>query len=129
MTLPSPPPWLVLTSSCLLVSLLTLSLPRSQPFTRPTYSLHYLDISDLAASSSHFIRGNVTQQCSPVQRVGFAKTHKTASSTVQNILLRWGLHSSWQFALYKSGSHLGRPASQYVLTEPFQVWGCLQSTS
>jgi len=53
--------------------------------------------------------------------VGFAKTHKTASSTVQNLLFRWGLHSGWLFALYSEGSHLGPPWNQYSLNTPFRA--------
>ena len=60
-------------------------------------------------------------QCVPAEKVGFAKTHKTASSTVQNIFLRWGLNHGWNFALLTSGSHLGPPNNQYVLNQPFQV--------
>ena len=60
-------------------------------------------------------------KCVPVDKIGFAKTHKTASSTVQNIFLRWGLNQGWNFALLSSGSHLGPPNNQYVLNKPFQV--------
>ena len=60
-------------------------------------------------------------KCIPVDKIGFAKTHKTASSTVQNIFLRWGLNQGWNFALLSSGSHLGPPKNQYVLKKPFQV--------
>ena len=60
-------------------------------------------------------------QCVPAEKVGFAKTHKTASSTVQNIFLRWGLNQGWNFALLTAGSHLGPPNNQYVLNQPFQV--------
>ena len=55
------------------------------------------------------------QQCHPIQKVGFAKTHKTASSTVQNVLLRWGLQSSWNWALYPEVYHLG------PLSRPFEA--------
>ena len=60
-------------------------------------------------------------KCIPAEKIGFAKTHKTASSTVQNIFLRWGLNQGWNFALLSSGSHLGPPNNQYVLNKPFQV--------
>eukprot|EP00092_Neocalanus_flemingeri_P013696 GFUD01014772.1.p1 GENE.GFUD01014772.1~~GFUD01014772.1.p1 ORF type:complete len:468 (+),score=86.57 GFUD01014772.1:70-1473(+) len=60
------------------------------------------------------------RSCSdPVSKVGFMKTHKTASSTVQNILLRYGLNSDWNFVMLSSGSHLGPPSNQYSLTKPF----------
>ena len=47
------------------------------------------------------------------------KTHKTASSTVQNILFRFGLNSGWNFVLPDRGSHLGPPEHQYQLTVPY----------
>jgi len=62
-----------------------------------------------------------SQTCSPIQKVGFAKTHKTASSTVQNILMRFVLHSQWNFVMYNAGSHLGPPRNQYRLDTPFQA--------
>ena len=34
---------------------------------------------------------------SPYRKIAFAKTHKTASSTVQNILLRYGLANGVEF--------------------------------
>ena len=57
----------------------------------------------------------------PVTKVGFMKTHKTASSTVQNILFRYGMNSGWNFVLPSVGSHLGPPANQYQLTVPFKA--------
>jgi len=60
-------------------------------------------------------------QCStPSNKVGFAKTHKTASSTVQNIIFRYGLEKGWNIAMYTGGTHLGPPKQQYHLTERFQ---------
>lgn len=56
----------------------------------------------------------------PVQKVGFMKTHKTASSTVQNILMRYGRQHTWNFVMMKDGNHLGPPGKQYVLNKPFQ---------
>ena len=55
----------------------------------------------------------------PVTKVGFMKTHKTASSTIQNILMRYGMNSDWNFVMYSSGSHLGPPTNQYLLNRPF----------
>lgn len=37
--------------------------------------------------------------CDPVQKVIFAKTHKTGSSTVQNVLLRYGVSNDRLFAM------------------------------
>ena len=60
-----------------------------------------------------------TESCSATSKVGFMKTHKTASSTVQNILFRFGLNSGWNFVLPDRGSHLGPPEHQYQLTLPY----------
>ena len=60
-----------------------------------------------------------TESCSATSKVGFMKTHKTASSTVQNILFRFGLNSGWNFVLPDRGSHLGPPEHQYQLTVPY----------
>ena len=73
-------------------------------------------------SSNEFTTSATSSQCVPARKVGFAKTHKTASSTVQNIFLRWGLNQGWNFALLTEGSHLGPPNNQYVLNQPFQVF-------
>ncbi|CAH1774745.1 unnamed protein product [Owenia fusiformis] len=45
----------------------------------------------------------------PVQNVFFLKTHKTASSTVQNIFMRYGDNRNLTFGLAKSGNLLGYP--------------------
>ena len=60
-------------------------------------------------------------KCSPVQSVGFAKTHKTASSSVQNILLRAGLAAGWNLALPAQGHVLLRPPGTKWNSQPFQT--------
>ena len=61
-----------------------------------------------------------SNSCSqPISKVGFMKTHKTASSTVQNILMRYGMNSDWNFVMYSNGNHLGPPSNQYDLNRPF----------
>jgi len=61
-----------------------------------------------------------SNSCSqPISKVGFMKTHKTASSTVQNILMRYGMNSDWNFVMYSNGNHLGPPSNQYNLNRPF----------
>ncbi|XP_023344045.1 galactose-3-O-sulfotransferase 2 isoform X2 [Eurytemora carolleeae] len=55
----------------------------------------------------------------PATKVGFLKTHKTASSTLQNIIFRYGLEQNWNFVMYPEGSHLGPPYNQYNLNRPF----------
>ncbi|CBY18174.1 unnamed protein product [Oikopleura dioica] len=45
--------------------------------------------------------------CRPIaEKIVFLKTHKTASSTVQNVLLRWGRKNKKTFALPKSGKSI-----------------------
>ncbi len=39
------------------------------------------------------------ESCTPVTKVAFAKTHKTGSSTVQNLLLRFGVNHDLTFAM------------------------------
>eukprot|EP00095_Tigriopus_kingsejongensis_P011141 maker-scaffold534_size144770-snap-gene-0.26 protein:Tk11141 transcript:maker-scaffold534_size144770-snap-gene-0.26-mRNA-1 annotation:"galactosylceramide sulfotransferase-like" len=60
-------------------------------------------------------------ECRPRTKVGFLKTHKTASSTIQNILLRFGLNHNLNFALPMYGNHLIKPGSPLEITEPFQA--------
>ena len=45
--------------------------------------------------------------CTPIRKIGFANTHKTASSTVQNVLLRYGLVNSAEFVLPEKENYLG----------------------
>ena len=61
----------------------------------------------------------VSCSAGPITKIGFAKTHKTASSTIQNILMRFGMNSGWNFVLPSAGSHLGPPRHQYQLTVPY----------
>ncbi|XP_037793108.1 galactosylceramide sulfotransferase-like [Penaeus monodon] len=48
-------------------------------------------------------------QCRPQHHVMFLKTHKCASSTVQNIFLRYGYTNNLTFALPGAGNYLGNP--------------------
>ena len=45
------------------------------------------------------------QQCRVKKKIIFAKTHKTGSTTLQNILFRFGQHHHLLFLLPKSGAH------------------------
>ena len=47
-----------------------------------------------------------------VLKVGFLKTHKCASSSVQNILIRWGLTRDSNFVLPHTGNYLKGGAGQ-----------------
>ena len=46
--------------------------------------------------------------CSKHTVVGFLKTHKCASSSVQNIFMRFGLKNELNFALPMAGNYVGR---------------------
>ena len=50
------------------------------------------------------------------KQVIFAKTHKTGSSTVQNILFRFGQKHNLSFAFPQKNTWM------FNLTKPFQVW-------
>ena len=56
----------------------------------------------------HLILESTRTDCSPQENVVFLKTHKTASSTIQNIFFRYGLRNNLRFALPEKGwkSHL-----------------------
>ena len=46
--------------------------------------------------------------CAPRKKVAFLKTHKCASTTIQNILLRYGRNNNLNFVLPSKGHFLGR---------------------
>ncbi|CAL4071511.1 unnamed protein product, partial [Meganyctiphanes norvegica] len=48
--------------------------------------------------------------CIPHNHIMFLKTHKCASSTVQNIFLRYGYNHNLTFALPGAGNYLGNPS-------------------
>ena len=94
----------------LLVCLLVIFLELSPSTSSPSPSL---------PSPRHWSLERPAQCSAPVEKVGFLKTHKTAGSTVQNILLRWGLTAGLNFVLPPSGNHLGPPDHPYQLTGAF----------
>ena len=47
-------------------------------------------------------------KCNPRRRIAFLKNHKCASTTIQNILLRYGLANNLNFVLPTKGPHLGQ---------------------
>ena len=51
----------------------------------------------------------------PQRKIAFAKTHKSASSTVQNVLLRYGLANGLEFLLPAKRNYLGN------MLEPFAI--------
>ena len=48
------------------------------------------------------------KDCEKKHKIGFLKTHKCASSSIQNILFRFGLKNQLTFALPSTGNYLGR---------------------
>ena len=47
-------------------------------------------------------------RCAPQHRVAFLKTHKAASSSVQNILMRYSREHGLNLVLPSAGNYLGR---------------------
>lgn len=60
-------------------------------------------------------------QCKPQKKIAFMKTHKTASSTVQSVLFRFGLDHGLNFVLPSDGNHLNDPSHRIFLTETFKT--------
>ena len=48
------------------------------------------------------------RSCEKKTNIAFLKTHKCASSSVQNILMRFGLKNQLNFALPSAGNYVGR---------------------
>ena len=75
----------------------------------------------------HLILEPTRADCDPQENIVFLKTHKTASSTIQNIFFRYGLKNSLRFALPEKGwkSHLlGYPSPfqrEFLQQERFQI--------
>ena len=58
----------------------------------------------------------MVDQCStPKNNIVFLKVHKAASSTVQNILMRYGAERNLKFVLPKRGNY-------FKYLKPFQVF-------
>ena len=110
--------------SCLLIIFVNLS-PSSELRRPPIKPGSYLKVSkkdDNRFGKFFMLNNNTTEKksCSrAIDKVGFMKTHKTASSTIQNILLRYGMNSGWNFVFPMEGHHLGPPQHLTELTVPF----------
>ncbi|KAK8735426.1 hypothetical protein OTU49_005382 [Cherax quadricarinatus] len=90
-------------ASLVLATLLTLLL-----YTTPNTTNFIL------SSTSNSLSGSVLGveeevQCLPHHHIMFLKTHKCASTTVQNIFLRYGYTHNLTFALPSAGNYLGNP--------------------
>uniref|UniRef100_A0A6A7FUN6 Galactosylceramide sulfotransferase-like n=2 Tax=Hirondellea gigas TaxID=1518452 RepID=A0A6A7FUN6_9CRUS len=76
-----------------------------------------LDDTYVRESDEGFILDNNdtdARNCSPQQHIMFLKTHKCASSSVQNLFLRYGIKHNLSFALPGKGTYFGHP-------EPFSA--------
>ncbi|XP_068227595.1 galactosylceramide sulfotransferase-like [Palaemon carinicauda] len=54
-----------------------------------------------------WINDQIQETCSAVTNIAFLKTHKCASSAIQNILFRYGFQHNLLFALPKTGNYFG----------------------
>ena len=63
-----------------------------------------------------FNKHRKTEKCVPQKKIGFLKTHKCASSTIQNILLRFGLRNNLSVVLPQERNYLGHfhPTMYYL---------------
>jgi hypothetical protein len=59
------------------------------------------------------------QECQPQNKVIFVKTHKCASSTIQNVLLRYALGNDLNIVLPMTGNYVGR----YIPFNNAVLWG------
>ena len=64
---------------------------------------------------AHISRMLPWSTCAPRRKIAFAKTHKTASSTVQNILLRYGLANGVEFLLPAARNYLGNMLKPFAI--------------
>ena len=53
--------------------------------------------------------------------VVWSSVYPLCCSSVQNILLRYGLDNGLNFVLPSTGNHLNDPAHRYIITEPFKL--------
>lgn len=61
--------------------------------------------------------------CRPVTKILYAKTHKTGSTTVQNIILRFGVKNELTFAFPPYGKHVYRPTSPLTVSHLLRKTG------
>ncbi|XP_071527799.1 galactosylceramide sulfotransferase-like [Panulirus ornatus] len=93
-----------LVAGLVLVTILTLLL-----YTTPTPTSLIISAATNFRSDA-LVGAEEEPHCSPHRHVFFLKTHKCASSTVQNIFLRYGYLHNLTFALPSSGNYLGNPS-------------------
>ncbi|KAF4530266.1 hypothetical protein B566_EDAN007307 [Ephemera danica] len=80
--------------------------PPKCPSSRPSHQEAFDHMFQNLRSNFRF--GSFLPTCFPKKKIAFLKTHKCASSTVQNILFRFGEAHGLKFVLPLSGNYLGR---------------------
>jgi len=103
------------------------SFTQEQDTTTDILDAKYYKYLETTTSKGVPIYTSKNKNCTAHTKIAFMKTHKTASSSVQNILFRYGIDLKLNFVLPKSGNHLNDPAHPYVILEPFKIeWLDLQ---
>ena len=68
----------------------------------------YKEVIQLQSSPATWDTSATRKVCRVIKtKVGFLKTHKCASTSIQNILMRFGMKNNLNFVMPKSGDHLG----------------------
>ena len=74
-----------------------------------SFNLNQNNAVETTEPDSEILADNIlfgeNKTCRPVKNIIFAKTHKTGSTTVQNIIYRFGEEHHLMFVLPKSGQH------------------------
>ncbi|XP_037094319.1 galactosylceramide sulfotransferase-like isoform X2 [Pollicipes pollicipes] len=76
----------------------------------------------MAGDDGPKMAGDDSDNCVPRDSIFFLKTHKCASSTVQNILMRYGEKHSLNFVLGSTGNYVGSPTPFNRLFIPDWLW-------
>ena len=100
--------WCLLTTVLLLLGYhLTTNLkPRSSSLSQhvPESEDSRVEVTEYQPDTKKILYGE-NPQCRERRKIIFAKTHKTGSTTLQNILFRFGQQHNLLFVLPKSGTH------------------------
>ena len=65
-------------------------------------------MANLEYNVVEFVQEDPSPECQETTKIVYLKTHKCASSSIQNILFRFGLKNQLTFALPSTGNYLGR---------------------
>ena len=75
----------------------------------PSHLQDFHDVSNTPAFTKTSLQRNLST-CVPKHNIMFLKTHKCASSTLQNIFMRFGDTHNLTFVLPPHGNYMGHPA-------------------